>query len=171
LEGSSLLFHNFCFCPTVGECGANSSIGKFSHPCAIREEDIFLAISKFYCLYSGFFDSLHGPIGKDALFFSILENTLNGAIRKSIANYFRKNLHDLFSAVWEVFLDLLILKLKHLKSIRVSSLGCFCFCKVVYNSLVGVSLFHIFVCKVNYQVSIWVGLPPNTVCEHDLFLA
>ena len=57
-----------------------------------------------------------------------------------------------------MLLDLLILKLKHLKSIRVSSLGCFCFCKVVYNSLVGVRLFHIFVCKVNYQVSIWIGL-------------
>ena len=70
-----------------------------------------------------------------------------------------------------MFLNLLILKLKHLKSIGVSSLGCFSLCKVVYNSLVRVCLFNIFICKVNYQVSIWIGLPPDTVCEHDLFLA
>jgi hypothetical protein len=68
-----------------------------------------------------------------------------------------------------MFLDLLILKLEHLKSIGVSSLSCFSFCEVVYHSLVRVRLFDIFICKVNYQVSIWVGLSPNTVCKNHLF--
>jgi len=79
------------------------------------------------------------------------------------------NLHDLFGAIGEVFLNLLIGKLKYLQAVRISSLRRLGLCKVVDDSLVWESLLDVIVGKVHYQVPIRVGLPPHTIVE-DYFL-
>jgi hypothetical protein len=48
-----------------------------------------------------------------------------------------------------MFFDLLVLKLKYLKAVRICSLSCFCLSKIVYYALVGISLFYVIVCKVD----------------------
>lgn len=81
------------------------------------------------------------------------------------------NLHDLFGAIGEVFLNLLICKLKYLQAVRVSSLRRLSLCKVVDDPLVWESLLDVIVGKVHYQVTIRVGLPPHTIVEDDFLLA
>ena len=70
-----------------------------------------------------------------------------------------------------MFFDLLVLKLKNLKSIRISCLGCFGFCKIINYALVGISLFDIVIRKVNNQVAVWVSLSSHTICEHNFLFA
>ncbi len=81
------------------------------------------------------------------------------------------NLHDLFGAIGEVFLNLLIGKLKYLQAVLVSSLRRLSLCKVVDDPLVWECLLDVLVGKVHYQVPIRVGLPPHTIVEDDFLLA
>lgn len=81
------------------------------------------------------------------------------------------NLHDLFGAIGEVFLNLLIGKLKYLQAVRVSRLRRLSLREVVDDPLVWECLLDVLVGKVHYQVAIRVGLPPHTIVEDDFLLA
>ena len=83
----------------------------------------------------------------------------------------KKNLHNLLCTIWEMFLDLLVCKLKDLQPIRECGLSSLSLCKVINNFLIGKSLFNVLVSKVNDHVAIRVGFTANSVSENNFFLA
>lgn len=81
------------------------------------------------------------------------------------------DLHDLFSAVGEMLLDLLVRKLEYLEPVHERGLRGARVCKVINHFAVRERLLHVFVCKVNNHVAIRIGFSLNTVRENDLLLA
>lgn len=82
-----------------------------------------------------------------------------------------QDLHYLLCSVGEVFLDLLIRKFEHLKSICVGCLSCLCFSKIVNNAAIGESLLDVLIGEKDYEIAVRVSLPSHTVCEDDFLLA
>ena len=70
-----------------------------------------------------------------------------------------------------MFLYLLVREFKYLKSIRKCCLGRFSFCKVINNLLVRICLLDIFISKVNYSVTIGMGLTFDSIGKDDFFFS
>ena len=62
----------------------NPTIWVLSDPSPIREQYIFLTISKLYCFNSVLLDPLNRPIWEDALFLSVREDALYCAVGEAI---------------------------------------------------------------------------------------
>lgn len=164
-------FVNFSFRSAVGERCAHSAIWELSDSSAVGEENVFLAICKLDCFDARFFNSLNGAVREDAFLFSVFKDALDGAVRKTKGEIIvGLNLHYLLGAVWEVLLDLLVLKLKDLKTVRVGCLSSLCFSEEVNHPLIWVRLLYVFVRKINDQVTIWICFSSDAIRENDLFL-
>lgn len=68
------------FSLSVGEGLADLPIWVLSYLSAVGEHDIFLSICKLYGFDSIFLNALDRAIREDALFLTVCEDTLNGAV-------------------------------------------------------------------------------------------
>ena len=80
------------------------------------------------------------------------------------------NLHNLFCTVGEVLLYLLVCELEHLQAVCVGRLRGLSFREVVDNTAIRKGLLDILIGKEDDQVPVWIGLPPHSIREDDLFL-
>lgn len=69
-----------------------------------------------------------------------------------------------------MFLNLTILEFKNLKSIWKCGLCSLCFCKIIHNFLVWVSLLDIIIVEINYGVSIRECFSSYTIWKYYFFL-
>ena len=80
-------------------------------------------------------------------------------------------LHDLFSSIWEVLLNLIICKFEYLESIRECCLCSFSLGKVVDDLLVWVGLLDIIIIEVDNGVSVGEDFPFDAIIKNYLLLS
>lgn len=106
-------------------------------------------------------------------------NPLNRAVRED-ALFTTVGIKTLDSSIWEInllgpirkmLLDLFVLKLKYLKSVRVRSLGGSSFSKEVNCLPFAKCLLDVLVSEPNNLISIRPNFTLDTICKHNLFLA
>jgi hypothetical protein len=92
-------------------------------------------------------------------------------LKNIVRNKGKINLHNLFGTVWEMLLNLFVLKFEHLNAVWHCRLCCLGLVEEIDDFAIWESLFDILVAKINYGVPIAKSFTPNAVAENDFFFA
>lgn len=132
-----------------------------AHLRTIRVHVVTLTMGVFDDSEAVLLDLLDRAIREYALFFAICEQAFNSAVREA----------DLLSPIWEMLLDLIVLKFENLEAVGESRLCRLRLREEIYDFTTWERLFDVLVLEENDLVAIEPNLTLDTVRENYLFLS